>query len=402
MQLGGRFDPEAVRRKALEEKKKALRKKIVSNCISALMLIALAAGAKYGWDRWQDYREEKRAEAEAKAAREAREKAEAERKRKEKAAEREAERKQRERERREKAEAERIRKETERRLREEEKLRIEAEREAEKRRQREAEEWQAQYKPVSEAAVAKLKFEPSERVVCAYALKDHVHAEVKDERWGELKSRADASDAIALFNLVNDSGAVTNAFSSLHYPDRDTLNALLAQLDKERFTMTVTLEKDAPNRNSVYLLSPDPAAGLSQPAGCREINDGNKFLGWTVPFAFGYKGPFFVLTGKAATAFNREWRATRAKIQRDAAKVANKDEFAKQRLESEMEMFVDSIRARLAMPPAPDEDDDKKTREEAAKKRRGRDGDDDKRDSLRSFSRGRGRATLGGKTTLGR
>ena len=64
MAVGGRFDLEEARREALEAKRRAKIRSIVSNATLVAVLLAVAVGGKIGWDWWSEKREAERVAAE--------------------------------------------------------------------------------------------------------------------------------------------------------------------------------------------------------------------------------------------------------------------------------------------------------------------------------------------------
>ena len=56
MAVGGRFDLEEARREALEAKRRAKIRSIVSNATLVAVLLAVAVGGKIGWDWWSEKR----------------------------------------------------------------------------------------------------------------------------------------------------------------------------------------------------------------------------------------------------------------------------------------------------------------------------------------------------------
>lgn len=357
MALGGRFDIEAVRRKAAEEKRKAKRKAIISYCVQGVIVVALAIGGKIGWDKWQAHREEVRLAEEAEAAREARAKAEAARKKAERERELREERERKRREAQEKQEAERRAREEERARREEERRRRIEEEKAARERARAEKEWIDEHKPAVERALAKLNFDLEKNFTTSKEYEKSLDIGISEERWGDLEAALRSSDTAAFFELVNAGGAVSNYANiaerglpeaAKKYPDDETLEALLASVKKETFTMSVTLLATGAQRRQAILLSPDTGTGLAIPVGCKDFGGGKETGGWTVPVTLGEQEQLFVLPRGEAAKFNREWSATRRAVLREAAKLQDKDAFIENRLAAEMKTFLASVRARLA------------------------------------------------------
>ena len=349
MAIGGRYDIEAVRRAAQEAKRKARIKAIVSNCTAGVVLIAFAIGAKIGWDKWQEHKEEERRAEAAAAARAEYERQIAEKRRVEEEARRKAQREAEKRER--EAEAERIRKEREDRIREREEARMrqEAEREAARQREKEDREWQEQHKSFAERTVASLRFAVNDYIAVDAEFEQGVETYVDGDRWTDLAAKAGTNTVIEFLDTVND-GSVTNAYSESRYPDRATLSAILELLDKEKFIMVVRLNKDRmPRQTRLALVAADVDAGLAVPPGAREMKDSaGRVDGWTAPFVFKKGWPMFVMPQADVDRFNRDWRSIKKRIMRDAAKLDDKDAFVAARLKSEMDGSVNALKVELA------------------------------------------------------
>ncbi len=340
--VGGRFDLNAAREEAREAKKKAKIRAVVSNVVAGLVLLCIAIGGKIGWDRWQEKCEAERLAAEKAAAEEQRRIAEKKKaedeKRKALAAKREAERKARE----EAREAEKRAREEERRRREE--------------AQRYAKEHQAEQEELKkylERELVSTMFSCDDHIVLAYGLEDGVELSVDEKRWGELDRLARGNDIIEFLEELRGT-TVTNAFSELNYPDRDTVAKLMANLDAERFTLVVRLKDSARSRNLV-LLAPSAEEGLSEPTGSRELKSGTRVIGWTVPFAYGDKMPSFLMDESTANRFTREWKANRRKLLREASKLDNRDQYVADRMERSLPDFVKSIKIEITTPPPKEE-----------------------------------------------
>lgn len=350
--VGGRFELEELRRQAEAEKKAARMRAIVSNATLVVVLVAVAVGGKIGWDKWQEKREadriaaedariaEEKAAAERKKAEAEREKAAAERREAEKKAREEAraaERKARE----EKREAERIAREEERRRKEEER------RFAEEHRVE-----QQELKKYEDLAVSNLRFQTGDHICYEYGVDEIVESSVDERRWLELSQLSQKRQTIEfLVQLRGDS--VTNDFSDIRYPDRDTFAKLLENLDAERFTLVLRLKDDARGRR-LALVAPDLEKGLAEPEGARQMKSGSRVIGWTVPFAYGDKMPVFLVEQSTADRFSREWSASRRKLRTEAAKLDNRDEYVANRLLKELPDFVKSVKIEITTPPPED------------------------------------------------
>ncbi len=350
--VGGRFDLEAAREEAREAKRKAKIRAIVSNAMVVLVLVALAIGGKIGWDKWQEQREADRLaaeQAEIKAQQEAAEhkkaeaaqqKALAEKRAAEKKAleeKREAEKRARE----EKREAERLAREEEKRRKEEER-RYAAEHRAE----------QLELRKFVEREVENISFQTGNHIKYEYGLDDLVEVEVDEKRWFELSQLARGRRAIEFLEELRGTN-VTNEFSEIRYPDRATFDALLENLNKERFTLVLRLKDEARGKKLV-LVVPDIEKGLVEPEGARELKTGSRVVGWTVPFIFGDKNPIFMMNQATADRFAGEWTSNRRKLMREASKLDNRDEYVNNRLEKDLPDFVRSIRIEISMPPPED------------------------------------------------
>ena len=350
--VGGRFELEELRRQAQAEKKAARTRAIVSNATLVVVLLVVAIGGKIGWDKWQEKREADRVAAEE--ARIAEEKAAAERKKaeaeREKAAaeKREAERKAREaaeaaerKAREEKREAERIAREEERRRKEEER-RFAEEHRAE----------QQELKKFEDQAVSNLRFQTGDHICYEYGVDEIVESSVDERRWLELSQLSQKRQTIDFLEQLR-GDSVTNDFSDIRYPDRDTFAKLLENLDAERFTLVLKL-KDVVRGRRLALVAPDVEKGLAEPEGARQMKSGSRVIGWTVPFAYGDKMPFFLMEQSTADRFSREWGARRRKLRTEAAKLDNRDEYVSIRLSKELPGFVKSVKIEITTPPPED------------------------------------------------
>ena len=335
MAVGGRFDLEEARREALEAKRRAKIRSIVSNA-------TLVAGGKIGWDWWSEKREAERVAAEQ--ARIAEERAEAEKrraaeeKRKAEAAKRETERKalaeKREAERKAREEA----REREKREREEERQR------AEERRRAEAEfrAEQQELKKFEDAQVASFDFRPEVRVCFEYGLENAVKLSVDEDRWTRLSAHSQRRRTADFLEMLR-GDSVTNVISDTCYPDRDTFRRLVENLNAERFTLVVHMNDEAQGRR-LALVAPNVEKGLAAPEGLHEIKSGGKVVGWTAPFAYGEKTPFFLLEQATVDRLSREWSQFRRKVRSDAAKLDNRDQFVAEKLAKELPEFVRTAR----------------------------------------------------------
>ena len=349
MAVGGRFDLEEARREAQEAKRAARIRSIVSNSVLVAVILAVVISGKIGWDKWQEKREADRAAAEAAQIAEEKAKAEqkraAEEKREREKREREAERKARE----EKIEAERKareeRREREKREREEERLR------AEERRRAEAEfrAEQQELKKLEDAKVAALDFRVETYVCFEYGLESAVRLSVDEGRWGTLASYSQKRRTAEFLEALRDN-TVTNIITDACYPDLATFDHLLGNLDAERFTLVVNINEDALGRKLV-LVAGDKEKGLAAPEGMRAFKVGGKVSGWTVPFAYGDKTPFFILEQATADRFAREWSQFRRKLRIDAAKLDNKEQFVAERLAKELPEFIRTVRIEVTSVP---------------------------------------------------
>ena len=349
MAVAGRFDLEEARREAREAKRAARIRSIVSNVTLVVVLLTIGIGGKIGWDKWQEKRESERAAAVAAQLAEEKARAEqqraAEAKAKALAEKREAERKALE----EKREAERKAREEarEREKREREEARV---REAE-RRQAEAEFRVAQQelKKFEDAKVSMLDFRPETYVCFEYGLEKAAKISVDESKWGTLAAHSQGRRTAEFLDMLRDD-TVTNAISDACYPDRATFDHLLENLAAERFTLVVQLSEESRDRR-IALVSADIEKGLAAPEGLRPIKAGGKVTGWTVPFAYGDKTPFFLLEQATADRLAREWAQFRRKVRIDAAKLDNKDQFVAEKLEKELPEFARTVRIEVTSVP---------------------------------------------------
>ena len=349
MAVVGRFDLEEARREAQAAKRAARLRSIVSNATLVVVLLAIASGGKIGWDKWQEKREADRAAAEA--AQIAEEKAKAEQRRaaaakaKALAEKREAERKALEEKRAAERKAREEAREREKREREEEKLR-----EAERRRaEAEFRTEQQELKKFEDAKIASLDFRPETYVCFEYGLEKVAKLSVDESRWGTLFAHSQKRRTAEFLEALRDD-TVTNVITDTCYPDRATFDHLLENLDAERFTLVVNIDEDARDRKLV-LVAADTEKGLAVPEGLRALKAGGKVSGWTVPFAYGDKTPFFLLEQATADRFAREWSQLRRKVRVDAAKLDNKEQFVAEKLEKELPEFVRTVRIEVTSVP---------------------------------------------------
>ena len=345
MAVAGRFDLEEARREAQAAKRAARIRSIVSNVTLVVVLLAVAIGGKIGWDKWQENREADRAAAEA--AQIAEEKARAEQQRaadakaKALAEKREAERKALE----EKREAERKAREREKREREEARVREEERRHAEA----EFRAAQQELKKFEDAKVSTLDFRPETYVCFEYGLEKAAKISVDESKWGTLAAHSERRRTAEFLEMLRDD-SVTNVISDTCYPDRATFDHLLDNLAAERFTLVLHLAEEWRDRR-LALVSTDIEKGLAAPEGLRPIKAGGKVAGWTVPFAYGDKTPFFLLEQATADRLAREWAQFRRKVRIDAAKLDNKDQFVAEKLEKELPEFARTVRIEVTSVP---------------------------------------------------
>ena len=129
---------------------------------------------------------------------------------------------------------------------------------------------------------------------------------------------------------------MTNVISDTCYPDRDTFRRLVENLNAERFTLVVHMNDEAQGRR-LALVAPNVEKGLAAPEGLHEIKSGGKVVGWTAPFAYGEKTPFFLLEQATVDRLSREWSQFRRKVRSDAAKLDNRDQFVAEKLAKELD-----------------------------------------------------------------
>ena len=325
MAVAGRFDLEEARREAQAAKRAARIRSIVSNVTLVVVLLAVAIGGKIGWDKWQENREADRAAAEA--AQIAEEKARAEQQR---AADAKAKALAEKREKREREEA---------RVREEERRHAEAEFRAA----------QQELKKFEDAKVSTLDFRPETYVCFEYGLEKAAKISVDESKWGTLAAHSERRRTAEFLEMLRDD-SVTNVISDTCYPDRATFDHLLENLAVERFTLVLHLAEEWRDRR-LALVSTDIEKGLAAPEGLRPIKAGGKVAGWTVPFAYGDKTPFFLLEQATADRLAREWAQFRRKVRIDAAKLDNKDQFVAEKLEKELPEFARTVRIEVTSVP---------------------------------------------------
>lgn len=361
MVAGKRYDLNVAREEARAKRRAEKIGKIVSACVLVLVLSALVAGGWFGWNKWMESRERARQAAEAEQL--AAEKAAAERQRL--AAERrEADRLRREAEKRA-AEEKRI---AEKKAREEariaeQKAREEARRQAEEARRQaeEAKQRQQELKDYAYKTLGSIRFSVDDHIVFQEGTDDCFMTEIDGQRWGDLAEAVRSRQPIDFFELLRERSD-TGFFTEANYPDRETIARLLDKLDAERFTLVVRLTDRASGRRFV-VAGLDPERGFAVPEGCRELKQGGRLAGWTIPFRYGDESPIFVMEPRMKDSIAREWNTLVRGIRKDAAKLTNRDEYAAERIKKELPDFVRSVKIELESPP-PEEKSDFSTRRE--------------------------------------
>lgn len=361
MVAGKRYDLNVAREEARAKRRAEKIGKIVSACVLVLVLSALVAGGWFGWNKWMESRERARLAAEAEQL--AAEKAAAERQRL--AAERrEADRLRREAEKRA-AEEKRI---AEKKAREEariaeQKAREEARRQAEEARRQaeEAKQRQQELKDYAYKTLGSIRFSVDDHIVFQEGTDDCFMTEIDGQRWGDLAEAVRSRQPIDFFELLRERSD-TGFFTEANYPDRETIARLLDKLDAERFTLVVRLTDRASGRRFV-VAGLDPERGFAVPEGCRELKQGGRLAGWTIPFRYGDESPIFVMEPRMKDSIAREWNTLVRGIRKDAAKLTNRDEYAAERIKKELPDFVRSVKIELESPP-PEEKSDSSTRRE--------------------------------------
>ena len=216
-------------------------------------------------------------------------------------------------------------------------------------REKDAKEWQDLHKAYTDRTVAALRFAVDDHIAVAAEFEPCVETYVDGQRWIELAAKAGCGNPIEFLDTLND-GSVTTPYSESHYPDRETLRALLALLDKEKFVMVVRLHRDRmPGQSKVALLTADLERGLVPPDGARAMKDSaGRVDGWTAPFTYKGDWPLFLMKQSAADKFNGEWSATRRKVLKDAEKLTDGSAFVAARLKSEMSSFVNAVKVDIS------------------------------------------------------
>ena len=202
---------------------------------------------------------------------------------------------------------------------------------------------------MEDAKVAALDFRVETYVCFEYGLENAVRLSVDEDRWGTLASYSQKRRTAEFLEALRDN-TVTNIITDTCYPDLATFDHLLGNLDAERFTLVVNINEDALGRKLV-LVAGDKEKGLAAPEGLRALKAGGKISGWTVPFAYGDKTPFFILEQVTADRFAREWSQLRRKLRIDAAKLDNRDQFVAERLAKELPEFVRTVRIEVTSVP---------------------------------------------------
>ena len=194
---------------------------------------------------------------------------------------------------------------------------------------------------MEDAKVAALDFRVETYVCFEYGLENAVRLSVDEDRWGTLAAYSQKRRTAEFLEALRDN-TVTNIITDACYPDLATFDHLLGNLADERFTLVVNINEDALGRKLV-LVAGDKEKGLAAPEGMRAFKVGGKVSGWTVPFAYGDKTPFFILEQVTADRFAREWSQLRRKLRIDAAKLDNKEQFVAERLAKELPEFVRTV-----------------------------------------------------------
>ena len=222
---------------------------------------------------------------------------------------------------------------------------------AEERRRAEAEfrAEQQELKKFEDAQVASFDFRPEVRVCFEYGLENAVRLSVDEDRWSRLSAHSQRRRTADFLEMLR-GDSVTNVISDTCYPDRETFTRLVENLNAERFTLVVRVEDDAQGRR-LALVAPDAEKGLAAPEGLRTIKAGGKTTGWTAPFAYGEKTPFFLLEQSTVDRLSREWSQFRRKVRIDAAKLDNRDQFVAEKLAKELPEFVRTARIEVTSVP---------------------------------------------------
>ena len=182
-----------------------------------------------------------------------------------------------------------------------------------------------------------------------YGLEKAAKISVDESKWGTLAAHSERRRTAEFLEMLRDD-SVTNVISDTCYPDRATFDHLLDNLAAERFTLVLHLAEEWRDRR-LALVSTDIDKGLAAPEGLRPIKAGGKVAGWTVPFAYGDKTPFFLLEQATADRLAREWAQFRRKVRIDAAKLDNKDQFVAEKLEKELPEFARTVRIEVTSVP---------------------------------------------------
>ena len=175
-----------------------------------------------------------------------------------------------------------------------------------------------------------------------YGLENAVKLSVDEDRWTRLSAHSQRRRTADFLEMLR-GDSVTNVISDTCYPDRDTFRRLVENLNAERFTLVVHLNDEAQGRR-LALVAPNVEKGLAAPEGLHEIKSGGKVVGWTAPFAYGEKTPFFLLEQATVDRLSREWSQFRRKVRSDAAKLDNRDQFVAEKLAKELPEFARTAR----------------------------------------------------------
>lgn len=388
MALGARYDLAAAKEAARLKKQKDLVKQIVSNVVLVVVLLLTALGVWLGVRWWR----EKTAREEAARQEVERQRAEARRIENEKRAEQrrlEAEKREQER----KAHAEKVARERaereaarERELAERQRQKEEAEARKEKERlEREEREKRAKF---AKEFLAGLEFEETDHYVVELDL-DGMLAGVKvaDARWADLKAAVANSSSPVFFDLMRPASETNNEENVGLFPDENTMMNRRKALDREKFTLTVSLKPGIDGRFcGVYRFSVETGVAVLDSA--TEIRKGSRLEGWTVPFRFGGGANVLVMRNRTARQLQNEWRRQVRGVgssvktgETDAATVAEQRRKA-------LEEFAEKVRVQLrAEPPKPAENHEKQENKDW-RNRDDKDGRDRFGRGIRGFGRG--------------
>lgn len=314
MAFNERFDINEAREEARQAQIAKRNKMILSYSLLALAVIAVAIGGKFGWDYWQQCREEKAAEAkaaeEAEKRREQKARERAQKEREEREAKKEAERKAREEERERKRAERDAQREAERRARDAERAAREAEKEAQKQAKLERKEL-AEY---AESLLQGIELKLEDHIAVEEEIRKNFKFDSDDPKWEKLMSGWRSKNAQVFFDAIPLDGYEPKGDE---LPSRQVMASKLDALSTQTFKLDVTVETDAKGiEPGIYTI--DAEQGLVPLDDAHTVTDGKRIVGWHVDFVYGEGKKAFLMSGRKAKRLQGEFEDRMRSVTRDA------------------------------------------------------------------------------------